>query len=302
MSDDYDEFALLGDNASEAGLPPPAGVVVQRRSVEVGAGRRVSALVWGSEAPELVFLHGGAQNAHTWDTVALAMSRPLIAIDLPGHGHSDWRDDGDYGVVSMADDVAVAVRSLAPGAPTLVGMGLGSPVALLTAARLPAAVKRLVMIDSASGARSPGAGARHSMAAATVGEFTSGPRQFASFDEILERTVRYNDSRSKRSLERGVRHNARQMPDGTWSWRWDPDQKGERNFAFDDLEMALAGFSGPVLLVRGGRSDVVTDEAIAAFCHKHPETRTVTIDGAGHGVQGDRPIELAEHLLAFLNE
>ncbi len=302
MGDDYDEFALLADNAEEAGLPPPAGVVVQRHFVDVGAGRRVSVLGWGSEPPEVVFLHGGAQNAHTWDTVALAMSRPLMAIDLPGHGHSDWRDDGDYGVASMAVDVAVAIQSLAPGAPVLVGMGLGSPVALLTAARLPAVVKGLVMIDSASGARNPGAGTRHSMAAATVGEFTSGPRQFASFDEILERTTRYNSARSRRSLERGVRHNAREMPGGTWTWRWDPIQKGERDFAFDDLESALAGFSGPVLLVRGGRSDVVTDEAFAAFCQKHPDTRTVTIDGAGHGVQGDRPIELAGHLLAFLDE
>ena len=52
-------------------------------------GRRLSALVWGERAPELVFLHGGAQNAHTWDTVALALNRPLVCIDLPGHGHSD---------------------------------------------------------------------------------------------------------------------------------------------------------------------------------------------------------------------
>lgn len=56
----------------------------------------VSALRWGSEAPRVVFLHGGAQNAHTWDTVVLGLGEPALAVDLPGHGRSAWRDDGDY--------------------------------------------------------------------------------------------------------------------------------------------------------------------------------------------------------------
>ncbi len=62
----------------------------------------LSALRWGTAEPELVFLHGGAQNAHTWDTVALALNRPLLAIDLPGHGHSDWRSDHSYFPVENA--------------------------------------------------------------------------------------------------------------------------------------------------------------------------------------------------------
>ncbi len=67
---------------------------MRRESVEVDGGRKVSALVWGSEPPEMVFLHGGGQNAHTWDTVALALGVPLVAVDLPGHGHSDWPGTG----------------------------------------------------------------------------------------------------------------------------------------------------------------------------------------------------------------
>ena len=64
--------------------------------------------MWGDAEPELVFLHGGAQNAHTWDTVALALGRPLVAIDLPGHGHSDGGRDGiARRSPANADDVAV---------------------------------------------------------------------------------------------------------------------------------------------------------------------------------------------------
>ena len=62
---------------------------------------------------------------------------------------------------------------------------------------------------------------------------------------------------------------------------------------------ALDGLAGPVLLVHGGRSDVVTDESVAAFRRQHPDTRLVTIDGAGHAVQGDRPVELSHALLSF---
>ena len=92
----YDEFGLFHQNAEEFGIELHDPPVVERVSVDVGGGAQISALRWGRAAPELVLLHGGAQNAHTWDTVALALDRPLVAIDLPGHGHSSHRDDHVY--------------------------------------------------------------------------------------------------------------------------------------------------------------------------------------------------------------
>src|SRR5881392_2257855 len=130
-----DEFAFLPDNAAEVGLPwndPPA---LRRTSVEVGRGHEISALVWGDSPPELVLIHGGAQNAHTWDTVALALNRPLVAIDLPGHGHSGWREDGAYSPVDNADALAVAITELAPKAAGVVGMSLGGMTTIVLASR-----------------------------------------------------------------------------------------------------------------------------------------------------------------------
>ncbi|HEY1668999.1 MAG TPA: alpha/beta fold hydrolase [Trebonia sp.] len=95
--DDYDEFGMLGDNAAEAGLTLSTLPPVTRASFTLADGQEVSALAWGDAEPELVLLHGGGQNAHTWDTVALALGRPLLAVDLPGHGHSARRQDRDYG-------------------------------------------------------------------------------------------------------------------------------------------------------------------------------------------------------------
>ena len=82
---------MLGDNAAEAGLALSALPPVTRTSFTLADGQTVSALAWGDAQPELVLLHGGGQNAHTWDTLALALRRPLLAVDLPGHGHSGRR-------------------------------------------------------------------------------------------------------------------------------------------------------------------------------------------------------------------
>ncbi len=91
---EYDEFSYFADNAAEFGIPYEGPPPVQRETVTMPDGRVMSALVWGDAPPELVLIHGGAQNAHTWDTVCLALRRPLIAIDMPGHGHSGAPADG----------------------------------------------------------------------------------------------------------------------------------------------------------------------------------------------------------------
>src|SRR6266508_1176757 len=113
-SDVYDEFGLLHENVAEWRLPIEALPAVSRAELELAPGQTLSYIRWGTAPPELVFLHGGGQNAHTWDTVALAAGRPLVAIDLPGHGHSDWRDDHDYSPVTNEPAVVSAIRDLAP--------------------------------------------------------------------------------------------------------------------------------------------------------------------------------------------
>jgi alpha-beta hydrolase superfamily lysophospholipase len=114
----YDEFGMLSQNAAESGLPFAIAPAVARRSFTVAPEQQVSAIVWGTAEPELVLLHGGGQNAHTWDTVALALGRSVIAIDLPGHGHSGRRPDRDYGPWRNATAVAAVLEQAALAAVT----------------------------------------------------------------------------------------------------------------------------------------------------------------------------------------
>src|SRR3954453_7322243 len=84
------EFDFLAEAAAELGLDTAAIPPVSREFLALPGGQQISYLQWGTSEQELVLVHGGGQNAHTWDLVLLLLGRPAIAIDLPGHGHSDW--------------------------------------------------------------------------------------------------------------------------------------------------------------------------------------------------------------------
>ncbi len=291
----YDEFAYFADNASEVGLPYPGPPTVARIEVEVEPGRSLSALRWGAGPPELVLLHGGAQNAHTWDTVALALDRPLLAIDLPGHGHSGWRTDRAYWPAENARSVATVVEQVAPDAAAVVGMSLGGLTALELSAQFPALVRKLALVDVTPGVNRDKASA--------IANFVNGPETFASFDEILERTVLFNPTRSESSLRRGILHNAAPRPDGTWSWRYDrflPEGDAVVVPDFGGLWDAVDAVAVPFMLVRGADSPVVDDEDVAELVRRRPAVRVAVVEGAGHSVQGDQPLVLARLLADFV--
>jgi pimeloyl-ACP methyl ester carboxylesterase len=290
----YDEFALFHENAEEFGIPWTGPPDVRRVEVKTSNGT-ISALKWSADNPELVLVHGGAQNAHTWDTVALALHRPLVAVDLPGHGHSAHRDDHAYWPAENAATLEQALRELAPEARVVVGMSLGGLSVLALADRAPDLVRQLVLVDV-----TPGVNREKSSA---IAQFIDGPEFFESFDEILARTIEFNPTRSVSSLRRGILHNAIEAGDGRWRWRYDLPRRGSGEGAdgqvmpgLDDLWNAVERVQAPLLLVRGATSPVVDDEDVAEVKRRNPKARVVVVEGAGHSVQGDKPIELAEIL------
>jgi len=296
----YDEFGLFQENADEYGLAWSGPPTVRRVTVPVASdGRKLSALVWGDGAPEIVLLHGGAQNAHTWDTVALALDRPLVAVDLPGHGHSDHRDDGPFGPRQNAGDVAAALRQLAPDALLVVGMSLGGLTAIALTGEAPELVRRLALVDVTPGVDRD--------KAAPIAQFIAGPATFESFDEILARTIEFNPTRSKSSLRRGVLHNAVERDDGRWVWRYQRPRLMETTAMdipadFATLWDDVSRIKVPLLLLRGGATGTVVDDGdVAELLRRQPGARVELVEGVGHSIQGDRPLELARLLDEFLD-
>jgi pimeloyl-ACP methyl ester carboxylesterase len=207
----------------------------------------VRARWWGTGGGELV-LSGGAQNAHTWDTVALALGRPLVAIDLPGHGRSDWRADKAYWPAENARAMAVAIRALAPDAAVVVGMSLGGLTALALATEAPELVRRLMLVDVTPGVDREKASA--------IVSFVAGPS--LPPDEILDRTVTYNPTAGL--VTQRHPHNAYERPDGTG-----PGAGGSRSLGAPasrlrrSLELCRR-VDVPFVLVRGADSPVVSDD------------------------------------------
>ncbi len=286
---DYDEFAYFQENLDEWGLVGPIPPV-RRFFVAVDGLRQLSGLRWGDGEPAAVLLHGGGQNAHTFDTVALALARPLLAIDLPGHGHSDASPFGPAAIEDYASDVIAALESVAVAPRDLVGMSLGGLVAIALSDRRPDLVRTLALIDITPGVTSDKS--RH------ITDFVNGPATFASFDEILARTLAHNPSRTESSLRRGILHNALQRPDGTWVWRHQRHPRAE--FAapdVGDLWDRLGRLTMPVALVRAmGPGSVVDDADEAEFRRRLPHGTVVPVPGSGHSVQGDAPLVLARAL------
>jgi pimeloyl-ACP methyl ester carboxylesterase len=267
---------------------------VRRVEVEVAPGRHVSSLLWGTEPPELVLIHGGAQNAHTWDTVALALGRPLLAVDLPGHGHSDGGPDGLISVDSNGADLATVVAQLAPEARGVVGMSLGGMSSIALAAHAPELVRALVLVDI-----TPGVNAEK---AAPIMAFVDGPSSFDSFDDLLARTMEHNPTRSESSLRRGILHNAVQREDGSWVWRYARFRTGDSASRPDFANWwdVISGLTVPLMLVRGLAWSVVDDEDVAELLRRQPTGQVVGVEGAGHSIQGDRPLELAALVSDFV--
>jgi pimeloyl-ACP methyl ester carboxylesterase len=291
----YDEFSLFHENIAEYSLTASAQPQVQRIAHQLGDGRTVSALKWGSAEPQMVFVHGGSQNAHTWDTVLLDLGVPALAIDLPGHGHSSWRDDAMYSPHSMAVDIAEVVALHAASAKIVVGMSLGGLTSLALAGHAPHLVQELVLVDITPGVNGDKAKA--------ILDFVNGPQAFASFDDLLKRTIEHNPTRTIESLRRGILHNAKQLDDGSWQWRYDrrshvrsENSEPISGDALGKLWDLIGSLECPLTLLRGGTSPVVDDADVAELKRRQGRADVLVIDGAGHSIQGDKPRELAAFL------
>lgn len=285
------EFALLRENAEQAGVTGPLPHV---QRIDAGS---ISALQWGDSSPRIIFLHGGGQNAHTWDTVIVGLGQPALAVDLPGHGHSAWREDGNYSPQHNAAALAPVLSAFAPHADLVVGMSLGGLTAIGLGAVAPQFVRELVLVDV-----TPSALQRYSeMTKEQLGTvaLVQGEREFPSFAAMLELTTAAAPHRDPKSLRRGVFHNSRRLDDGRWTWRYDtireiPD--------FDSLWGDVAGLSAPITLVRAGSSGFVTDEDTAELGQRAQAFQGVhVVENSGHSVQSDQPRALIEILRGVLD-
>jgi pimeloyl-ACP methyl ester carboxylesterase len=311
VSDPIDEFSFLPEQAAEAGIdgPTPHG---KRLTLAVADGRTLSALRYATAdapdaAPVVTFLHGAGLNAHTWDTTILALGLPALAIDLPGHGDSSWRDDLAYIARVLAPDVAAGIEAWTDRPQLLVGQSLGGLTAAAVAASRPDLVRELVVIDITPGV-DPNAGPTQ------IREFFAGPVDWASRDELVDRALAFGlGGGTRRKAERGVYFNSRVRPDGRVEWKHHfahlanaasaSPAAAAQAAAQQDAVGSVLGESGwddlaavtaPTTLLRGDRG-YVTEADATEFLRRVPEASVVVVP-SGHNVQEEIPIELGARL------
>lgn len=298
---DISEFSYLPAQAEVLGVPLPR---VERLSLELPDGRTLSALRFGTESPQVTLLHGAGLNAHTWDTTALALQRPLLAIDLAGHGDSSWRGDADYTARPLAADVALALDAWTTHPQVVVGQSLGGLTAAALAASRPDLVSEIIVVDI-----TPGIDVTAGPAALRA--FYEGPTDFATREELVDKAISLGFGGTRPETERGVFLNTRVRPDGRIEWKHHFAHLAAQALAAHDAGSAaapsvlhetgwadLAEVSTPITLVRatgGFVSEADADE----FLRRVPAARAITVN-ATHNVQETAPAELAALVSAVL--
>ncbi|MFC3172634.1 alpha/beta fold hydrolase [Novosphingobium bradum] len=257
--------------------------------------RLVADAVGPADGLPVIFLHGGGQTRQSWGkAVREAGARGLraLALDLRGHGESGWAPDADYGIDAFADDVRAVIAALGRP-PVLVGASLGGMTALVVAADQPSPVAGLVLVDIA--VRIEPEGTRE------IGDFMmSAPNGFANLEEAADAVAAYLPHRPRPKDTSGLMRNLRLREDGRLHWHWDPAfirrrpkeaeaGAGARKLPTyaTDLETAARRLTVPTLLVRGGRSRVVTHDGAMHFLELVPHARYADVAGADHMVAGD---------------
>ena len=282
-----------------AGLKPSKIVMPEDHHTIVGA-MRFHYLDWGGNGHPILFLHGGGINAHTWDVVCLMLRERYhcIALDQRGHGDSEWSPAIDYGVATQVGDVEGFIEKLGLANPVLVGQSMGGLNSIAYAIRHSAKMKGLVVVDVGPEINSAGT--------QRIREFSSTP-ELESLEAFLERAVKFNPIRDPRVLRRSLFYNLRQLPTGKWSLKHDQRRASDDSWriAAEQRERILrdvSNISCPTLIVRGGKSDVLSDDAAERLAHMLPHARWVRVENAGHNVQGDNPRGLLDAMNPFLRE
>ncbi len=275
-------------------------VTLQRREFPGFPGGSWVAEVAGPDAaPTVLLLHGGGQTRHAWGGTALALARAgwrAIALDLPGHGDSAWPSDGDYHIETLAREMARFVGAL--GQPlALVGASLGGMISMAMVARDDTPpIAALALVDIAPHVEAVGVDR-------IVNFMRAHPEGFATLEDAARHIAAYR-GRPVAAHPRGLGKNLRLNAAGRWVWHWDPRLMNDENHSHRNdpnyFERALSGYRGELLLIRGARSDVISEAGAERFRVSFPRARFVNLAGAGHMVAGDANDVFSRTVIDFL--
>jgi pimeloyl-ACP methyl ester carboxylesterase len=256
-------------------------------------GRTIHYLDWGPEdRPALFMVHAFDRSAHSYDHVAplLNQRHRVIAVDLRGHGDSDWSPNGAYAVEDYVTDLHALVLQLNLPSVSLIGCSIGGRVVQVYAGMHPDRVSKLIVLDVGF--------ARPESTTRILSERIAREQEgWASEDELFA-SLRGAQARVPEDVHRRqVRYETKLLANGRIGWKYDP--KIVNGMGPVELWDYVRHIKAPTLYIVGGRSRLVTAEEQKEL-RTLPFAEVVTIRDAGHYPQEDTPDVFLAIVKAFL--
>ena len=244
-------------------------------------------------APTLILLHGIARHAHTFDHIApqLARKYDVLALDMRGHGDSEWSYDGAYLVEDYVKDLEALVDQWRLRKVTLLGNSTGGRVVQVYAGLHPDRIDRLVAEDV--GPERP-----QSIAEALGRRFEREKDGWANEDELVAQLVKQNPRTPEPLLRTYAHYGIKKRDDGRVIWKRDPNLV--KGFIETELWASVSKITAPTLYVLGGASRIVPPETQEKLKQTLPNARIVVMPGLGHYPDEDDTPGFMQNVREFL--
>jgi pimeloyl-ACP methyl ester carboxylesterase len=275
---------------------------MKSRSVYVSSagGPKLHLSEWAGKEGDCILVRGFGEGSYIWNDLArrLSPSTRVMAIDLRGHGESDWDENSKYSTRVHADDVISVIEAVKITRFILVGHSLGAEIALRITSLWPQRVAGLVLADF-------GIDVDPQMSAHVLAEFKSETKIYSSVSEYVTLLQMKRPLAESALLQQFAANALRPLASGGFELKRDPALGYEENFEFETdpaLWKMLGQILCPVLLVRGVGSAILSPMLAARMKDAIADCRLELIRMSGHSVMLDNPDDFSDVVQGFVQQ
>jgi pimeloyl-ACP methyl ester carboxylesterase len=257
-----------------------------------------------------LLIHGFTNDAHIWDGLAkkLQLMHNVIAVDMRGHGDSDWDIQAKYTHPQMIEDVYTLLKKLDFTHWHIIGHSLGARIAMLLVSRKNLQPSSLTIIDTGPEVRAVGVNKVRQDAQNTPTEFINAD----AFNDYLGSIYLFAQPERIRAMaDYGLKINK----SGKWIpktdpaftqalWKTDSQQGNSNDLKYpltDELWQALAKITAPSLILKGQASAILAKNTAEKMAHHVMQNAELkVIPRAGHAMMVDNPDDFEETVCDFI--